>query len=71
VQSVIVPMVATIERTSRLTAPALNDRIRFGTETRLAYYAEHPEEIGRRLRELDEEWDTGVRAPEHPIPSPG
>src|SRR5688500_12078360 len=32
-------------------------RIRAETERRLAHFAQHAEQIDRRLRELDEEWD--------------
>ena len=35
----------------------INDRIRHQTAASLAYFAAHPGEIDRRLRELDEEWD--------------
>lgn len=50
-------MVATTGRTRRLTAEGLNQRLRVDAEARLAYYANHPELIDQRLRELDEEWD--------------
>src|SRR5690606_6121077 len=35
----------------------INRRIREETEARVAYYAEHIEEIPARLDELDREWD--------------
>jgi hypothetical protein len=35
----------------------VNQRIRDETGRRLAYYREHPHEIGQRLRQLNEEWD--------------
>ena len=50
-------MVATVGRIRRLTPGRLNNQRQEEAETRLAYYANHPEEIGERLRELDEEWD--------------
>ncbi len=50
-------MVATIGRTSRLTAQEVNVRLDADAEARVAYYAVHPMEIEQRLRELDEEWD--------------
>lgn len=48
---------ATTERVPQHTADAINRRIAEETDERVRYYAEHQEEIGRRLRELDEEWD--------------
>lgn len=39
------------------TATETNLRIRQQTEERLVYYAQHPDEIDERLRQLDEEWD--------------
>ena len=48
---------ATTKRVSANTPDAINLRIRQQTEARLAYYAEHPEQIPRRLGELDREWD--------------
>ena len=45
------------ERVTGQTDEAVNDRIRRQTEVRLAYFAAHTEQIDRRLRELDEEWD--------------
>jgi hypothetical protein len=50
-------MVATVGRNRRQTAQVVNCKLREEAETRVAYYAEHPEEIDGRLRELDEEWD--------------
>ncbi len=50
-------MVATAGRVRRLTTEQVNTGILRDTESRIAYYAAHPEEIGGRLRELDEEWD--------------
>jgi hypothetical protein len=37
--------------------PKVNDHIRRQTEINLAYFAQRPEQIAQRLRELDEEWD--------------
>ena len=34
------------------------EKLERGMLMRLRYYTEHPEEIGRRLGELDREWDT-------------
>jgi hypothetical protein len=48
---------ATTKRVAANTADETNLRIRQQTEARLAYYADHPEEIPRRLAELDREWD--------------
>jgi hypothetical protein len=39
------------------TDPALNQRIHRQAERNLAYFQSHPQEIGQRLEELDEEWD--------------
>ncbi len=50
-------MEATVGRIRRLTAEEVNQRLQTDAETRVAYYARHPEEIETRLRELDEEWD--------------
>lgn len=44
-------------RAARHTDPAVADRIRRQTQSNIAYYAEHPEQIDRRLAELDREWD--------------
>lgn len=51
-------MVATTaDRVRSHTSPTAAERIRRRTELELAWYAQHPEEIPRRLRELDREWD--------------
>jgi hypothetical protein len=50
-------MNATIERVPQLTVQEVNEKLRSMAESRVAYYAHHPEEIDQRLRELDEEWD--------------
>lgn len=47
----------TTERVAAHTADEINRRIRRQTEASVAYFADHPEEIGRRLDELDREWD--------------
>lgn len=47
----------TEDRVPLHTAPAINRRIRREMERTIAYYAQHPEEIDLRLRELDHEWD--------------
>lgn len=47
----------TTGRVADNTATAINLRIRQETERRLVYYAQHPDEIDERLRQLDEEWD--------------
>jgi hypothetical protein len=39
------------------TPTEINSRIRHATNQRLAHFREHPEGIGRRLVELNEEWD--------------
>jgi len=44
-------------RVAKHTSPAVNERIRLETERRIAYFTDHPDEIGARLRELDAEWD--------------
>lgn len=48
---------STTSRVKRHTSDAANQRIHQQTETRLTYYAEHPDEIEQRLQELDQEWD--------------
>ena len=44
-------------RVSDQTTATSQDRIHRDARRRLAYYAQHPEEIEQRLRELDAEWD--------------
>ena len=39
------------------TSPETNDRIQQQARVNVAYYAAHPEQIARRLAELDREWD--------------
>lgn len=51
-------MVAPTEkRVARHTAQEINRRIERATEVRIAYYAEHLDEIPSRLDELEREWD--------------
>ncbi len=45
------------DRVPSHTSEDVNERIRALTRASIAYYSEHPEEIERRLRFLDEEWD--------------
>jgi hypothetical protein len=47
----------TSERVPSNTDRAINDRIRQETEARIAWYTGRPEEIQRRLDELEREWD--------------
>lgn len=48
---------ATAERGAANTDEAINRRIQDEMERSVAYYAAHPERIGRRLDELGREWD--------------
>ncbi len=48
---------ATATRVEINTEDSINRRIRRGIEVNIHYYALHPEEIDRRLGELDREWD--------------
>jgi hypothetical protein len=47
----------TAERVPTSTPESVNQRLRRDLGERLAYYAEHPEEIDDRLDDLDREWD--------------
>lgn len=47
----------TTDRVPANTAEEINRRIEWETECRVAHYVDHPAEIGRRLEELDREWD--------------
>lgn len=47
----------TADRVPGRTARESNDRIRRQAEASIAFHAQHPEQIGRRLAELDREWD--------------
>ncbi|MBE0529814.1 MAG: DUF2892 domain-containing protein [Rhodospirillales bacterium] len=51
------PFPPTTKRVAANTAEHINERVRQQTEAALAYFADHPEEIGRRLEQLDREWD--------------
>ena len=50
-------MPATSERVAVHTAETVNRKLHKALQMRLCYYTEHPEEIGARLTELNEEWD--------------
>ena len=45
------------DRVERQTADEVDRAIRRRTESRISYFADHPDEIGARLDELDGEWD--------------
>jgi hypothetical protein len=45
------------QRVTNHTSDDVNRRIRSETERRLRYFADHPDEIDERLRELEREWD--------------
>jgi hypothetical protein len=47
----------TATRVTRHTSRRLNERIERHIRARAEYYTNHPGEIERRLRELDDEWD--------------
>jgi hypothetical protein len=47
----------TAERVAGQTAADVNERIRRQTAASVAYFAEHRDQIDRRLAELDREWD--------------
>ena len=46
-----------VARVPKHTAVEINKRIRDEAARRIAYYRAHPDEIGQRLRALNEEWD--------------
>jgi hypothetical protein len=50
-------MPSTRERVPAHTSASVNARIRQETEQSVEFYSAHPEQIPRRLKELDEEWD--------------
>lgn len=50
-------MQATRDRVPNHTSNSVNQRIQQETEQRLQFFEDHPDEIPRRLNELDEEWD--------------
>lgn len=47
----------TRQRVPTHTSASVNQRIRQETEQSVEFYSAHPQEIPRRLKELDEEWD--------------
>ena len=48
---------STRNRVPENTADSVNEEIERQIEERVRYYAGHPKQIVRRLRELEEEWD--------------
>lgn len=58
----------TTSRVRRSTADAVNRRIEEQIERDVAFFAEHPEFIDRRLQALDAEWD--VERTWKPMPPP-
>ncbi len=48
---------STSTRVPQNTDPEVNEHILCETHHRVAYYAQHPDMIDKRLAELDEEWD--------------
>lgn len=52
--SFVTPSVA---RVPLHTASEINQSIREAMQHRVEYYRAHPDEIGRRIQELNEEWD--------------
>ena len=48
---------ATVSRVENATSNAVNRRIAAGIEASVRHHAGHPEQIGRRLDDLDREWD--------------
>jgi hypothetical protein len=48
---------ATSERVEQNTSDGINSRIAGEMEARLRHFADNPDQIGRRLAELDAEWD--------------
>lgn len=48
---------ATTARVEHATSESVNERIAADTRRRLRHLADHPRDIGRRLAELDREWD--------------
>ena len=47
----------TADRVPLHTSEATNHALRLSTKEDLEYYRDHPDEIDRRLQELDKEWD--------------
>jgi hypothetical protein len=52
--TIVTPSVA---RVPLHTATEVNQRIREDMRQRVAHYRAHPDEIGKRLKQLNEEWD--------------
>jgi hypothetical protein len=50
-------LAATTDRVPRHTADHVNRAIEGATERSLEYFRKHPDQIPRRLAELDREWD--------------
>ena len=50
-------MIATSKRVEVNTAPQINRCNAGQTQRNIAFFSEHPEQIGERLRELEAEWD--------------
>lgn len=50
-------MESSASRVRRHTSSVANARIDQKTQADLAYFADHPDEINQRLKELDGEWD--------------
>lgn len=48
---------SSINRVSQYTQPEVNEHIHRQTEINIAFFAAHPDQINKRLTELDEEWD--------------
>jgi hypothetical protein len=48
---------STVERVPRHTSDSVNRQIRDDMEARIRYLEAHPQEIDRRLEDLDREWD--------------
>ena len=48
---------STVSRVPRHTAQDVNERLNEEASDRIAYFAEHRDEIDHRLSELDHEWD--------------
>ena len=46
-----------VRRVEEHTPDHINEQIRRTTESNVAWYAHHKDQIDQRLRELDEEWD--------------
>jgi hypothetical protein len=47
----------TVDRVAGRTSPSARQRLEHQLEASILHHAAHPEQIDRRLRELDEEWD--------------